>query len=422
MLRKARRHISFPWQPSLSCLVSGVTCAGFASLKLRPSPTALCEDDKEVSYYGSYRGDRFGGGTGRRLGIDESGKKKLPGTGVSRVVLISETHGKLREWATEENWKKATAVHKAAYFTRSENLVQEEVLQRIRQHYTSTPEYLDSVRVDAALFRLEDPAEFHLRCDSRTVTRLPMVVLGKFDEKNERCVVDFANKRLGGGWLSYGMVQEEKMFIERFDYGALCARSLLEMEIDPVKEPVASPFSMHENEAWILRGGREYANLGWYGRTPRHAMDLVELVNPLDDADTVPTVIAIDAIKADFQRYNKKRLEKMLIKAYTGFIAANIDEDVGGQKLVATGSWGCGAFFNNECVMFVVQALAANLAGVNLTHHVLGDGRRLGEAFKFLEDVMLRKLTVSSALQELADLCESSPEKWTTKFKPRAKL
>ena len=54
---------------------------------------------------------------------------------------------------------------------------------------------------------------------------VPVLVEGIYDEKTERCVVDFANKRLGGGWLSYGMVQEEKMFIERPDLGALCARA-----------------------------------------------------------------------------------------------------------------------------------------------------------------------------------------------------
>merc|ERR1711918_272627 len=100
-------------------------------------------------------------------------------------------------------------------------------------------------------------------------------------------------------------------------------------------------------------------------------------LSPLDDAETCPTIVAIDAIKANFKTYTKEHLEMMLKKAFIGFVAAGKDEDVGGQKLIATGSWGCGAFCNNEGVMFVVQALAANLAGVDLTHHVLGDGRRL---------------------------------------------
>ena len=35
------------------------------------------------------------------------------------------------------------------------------------------------------------------------------VVFGVFNEEKDPCVVDFANKRLGGGWLGYGMAQEE---------------------------------------------------------------------------------------------------------------------------------------------------------------------------------------------------------------------
>lgn len=192
------------------------------------------------------------------------------------------------------------------------------------------------------------------------------------------------------------------------------------MTTDPTKEPVASPFSMHADEAWILKGGREWAKLGWYGRTPKHAMTLTELASPLDEEST-PTIVAIDAMKADFVQYTPRHLEMMLTKAYTGFAAARHDADVGGEKLIATGSWGCGAFYNNERVMFVVQALAANLAGVDLAHHVLGDGFRLSDAFGFLEDAMLRKLSVSETLKELAERCASDP-KWTSKFKPRSKM
>ena len=71
-----------------------------------------------------------------------------------------------------------------------------------------------------ALYRFEDRNEFEDRLNKMRVTKLPAVVHGVFDEKNERCIVDFANKRLGGGWLSYGCVQEEIMFIERPDFGA----------------------------------------------------------------------------------------------------------------------------------------------------------------------------------------------------------
>lgn len=384
-----------------------------------------------VSYYGSYRTDRFGGEIGDRASIDKIPKQEMrpiPGTGVARVIVFSESRKSLKEWATAENWREATRIHLQAYFTRTTNSHQEEVLERLRQHYvsgTGSSAAVDSGNVEAALFRLVDKEEFHALLATTQVSRIPAVVFGVFNEEKDPCVVDFANKRLGGGWLGYGMAQEEKMFMERFDYGALCARSLLEMTGDPVKEPIASPFSMRENEAWILKGGLRIAKVPWYGRTPRNAMERLELCNPSEDVGRAPTVVAVDAIKADFEKYLPEHLQMMLIKAYVGFVAAKGDEAFGGFSGITTGSWGCGAFFNNERVMFVIQALAANLAGVDLKHHTLGDGFDLGPAFVFLEDSLRRKLTVAEVLDLLAKKCEDPA--WQSKFvsvqeKRRSKL
>jgi hypothetical protein len=352
------------------------------------------------------------------VGIDEAGAKPLGQTGVVRVALFSETHERLRAWATKDNWRKATEIHKGAYFTRTENLVQEGVLEHIRQHFVDgCKDYVARAPVEAALYRLGDEDVFRQRCRSALVTRLPAVVAGVFDEKREACVVDFANKRLGGGWMSYGMVQEEKMFIERFDYGALCARSLLDMP-SPIEEPLASPFSMRQDEAWLLRGGPAFAEVKWYGRTPPDAMDKVVLLDPELDQEAAPTVVAIDAIKASFTKYDLKHLDMMVVKAYTGFVAARHDPDLGGQEQISTGSWGCGAFHNNERVMFVVQALAANAAGVSLVHHTLGDGLSLAPALAFLEECLLRRRSVEESLLALSELCAGDPE-WSSKFGKR---
>mmetsp|Transcript_3766 Transcript_3766/g.8789 ORF Transcript_3766/g.8789 Transcript_3766/m.8789 type:complete len:414 (+) Transcript_3766:27-1268(+) len=374
------------------------------------------------SYYGSYSSDRFNGGIGRRVGIDErqDSHVTLPSTGVARVAAFTETHEKLKSWATQENWKRATAIHKAAYFTRTTSEVQEQVLEHIRSHYCSRP-YVADEPVIMALFRLKDVGEFERVCCSRAkVLELPLVVRGVFDEKRERCVVDFANKRLGGGWLSYGCVQEEILFIERPDFGAMCARSLLEMP-DPTKEAIASPFSMEPNEAWVMRGAPQFAKLGWYGKAPKDAMDRVTLLDPEEDRKSAPTVVAMDAIKANFEVYTKEHLQMMLRKAYTAFVAVKEDPLVGGVTEVSTGSWGCGAFYNSEPVMFAIQTLAANAAGVRLVYHSLGDGRRLAPAFELLEEAMIRQLTVAQALDVLAERCAHDPQ-FRTKYRPKASL
>merc|ERR1712007_235972 len=132
---------------------------------------------------------------------------------------------------------------------------------------------------------------------------------------------------------------------------------------------------------------------------------------------TEPVVVAIDAIKASFEVYERRHLELMLLKAYIGFVGARHDSAFGKQCVIATGSWGCGAFYNNERVMFVIQAMAANLADVKLTHHILGDGFRLSPAFGFLEDAIVKKLSVSQTLDALAERCATDTE-WRSKFKP----
>lgn len=413
--------------PAASAVDSATPAARVAPLR-EPSQALQAQEDRgPVQYYGSYAGDRFGGGIGDRVGLDELRSRPLPGTCLQRVALFEETHANLAAWSSEGNWKEATRVHKKAYFTRFNNPLQEEAVERVRQHYVSqcATGYEAKHLVQAALFRCDDDQAFKKQLEQAKVTTIPAIAFGKMDEKNERCIVDFANKRLGGGWLSYGQVQEEIMFTERFDAGALCAKALMEMPEDPTdpeKRAVACKFSMHANEAWIIKGCPRFAHLDWYGRVREGFMDKLTPLNPNEDQDTCPTVICVDAIKADFQRYEKEHLEMMLRKAYCGFAAAAHDPDVGGEKLVATGSWGCGAFHNNECVMFVVQALAANAAGVALTHHVLGDGRRLAPALALLEELMLMKpqATVFQGLELLEKRC-ASDEDWRTKFDPSKK-
>ena len=397
------------------------------------SSRAQSEASDEAKYYGGY-GAR---GIGTRWGIDPSEAVHIDGTALTRTTLISETHERLRSWATDVNWREATRVHKAAYFTRMTNLAQEDVLQRIRAHYTSVS-YVAAAPVQAALFHCEDRS-FAALCTHTSAAELvpPTLVEGVFDEKREACIVDFANKRLGGAYLSYGMVQEEKLFAERPDLGTLCARALLEMP-DPTpptsatgraaaapahrtQQPLASPFSTHPNEAWILRGAPAFAGISWYGRTPADALSRLRLEDPADDPRP-PTIVAIDAIKASFEVYERRHLELMVRKAYVGFAAARHDPIVGGHAIVATGHWGCGAFYNNERVMFVVQALAAALAGVSLRYHVpppeLAKGSvDLAPAVVFIEEVRAKRLSVDSVLDLLAKR-SASDTGWQTKWRP----
>ena len=96
-----------------------------ASLLSRPASASWCSAD----YYGG------GDGISSRWGIEEHSNAAgtaVPGTDL--LALFTETHERLRIWASEENWRKATHVHKTAFFPRGENLVLEAVMQDIRAH------------------------------------------------------------------------------------------------------------------------------------------------------------------------------------------------------------------------------------------------------------------------------------------------
>ena len=113
--------------------------------------------------------------------------------------------------------------------------------------------------------------------------------------------------------------------------------------------------------------------------------------------------------------------------AYVGFAAARHDSTLGGHRVIASGHWGCGAFGNNEKVMYVVQSLAADLAGVSLRYHCPEAGRvtidtdqkasvDLSPAVRLIEEARTEQLTVRAALDRLAERCATDPE-WRTKQK-----
>jgi hypothetical protein len=79
--------------------------------------------------------------------------------------------------------------------------------------------------------------------------------------------------------------------------------------------------------------------------------------------------------------YERHELQDVLDTAYTGFAAARQESlrlaGPGAETIVHTGFWGCGAFGGDRTVMTALQALAADLARVDLVFHA---GRGNGPA------------------------------------------
>ena len=100
-------------------------------------------------------------------------------------------------------------------------------------------------------------------------------------------------------------------------------------------------------------------------------------------------ILAMAAPAGGSGPYDRAELEDVLATAHTGFAAAARESarlaGPGARAVVHTGFWGCGAYGGNRAVMTVLQALAADLAGVGLVFHA-GTGSGPADAGEALRE------------------------------------
>jgi len=88
------------------------------------------------------------------------------------------------------------------------------------------------------------------------------------------------------------------------------------------------------------------------------------------DPPTIANVIAIAAPFGGHGRYRPEQIELALSTAHSGFRAAMLESQRAAgpdaRVIVHSGFWGCGAFGGNRVLMTMLQALAAEMAGLHL--------------------------------------------------------
>ena len=207
------------------------------------------------------------------------------------------------------------------------------------------------------------------------------------DQAGRMAMVDFANRRLGGGVLGRGSVQEEILFLI---YPELLATRL-------VCEALA------DTDAVIVRGAVRYASYAGYAASLAFAggySDPTPAVpaGPAHPAHTVrdTTFVAIDALdytsddtsdgasgdgsKKDGsdssksngnnnRQYSFRCITREANKAYCGFAAS------GRARPLATGNWGCGVFGGDRELKALVQLAAASQAHCPAMHYYAVDDR-----------------------------------------------
>merc|ERR1719473_652325 len=100
------------------------------------------------------------------------------------------------------------------------------------------------------------------------------------------------------------------------------------------------------------------------------------------DSPRPSNILAIEAPKPSRGSHTHGQITDILITAYSGFSAArsvSVERAVGsGSQVPAvrvhSGHWGCGAYGGNKPLMAILQVIAAQLTGVELSYHAFDDG------------------------------------------------
>jgi len=313
---------------------------------------------------------------------------------VKCVMEFRVTREKLQKFAADIANIELARSHTPYHRKEAGNKHQVDFIDSLRRRYAAMRYEPDRVLV-VKKFKLPK-GKFDLR--PAHSLRRPILVEGVYrpDEFNH---VDFANKNIGGGFLTYGMAQEEVLMCERPDFGFFVA----------MMYSANSPVQIMHDEALIVEGADTCAGIDFYGRVPDTWHAQCCYFNEPKRNETA--FIAIDCIRPNFQRYKKEHLIWCIRKAYCGFQGVPNSE-------ITTGQWGCGAFFNNKNVMFCVQVLAAWLAHKKLFYHA--STHHVKEALEMVTTWGTAKTEFHAAFNELVEKCISH-DKFVTSFNPEEK-
>ncbi|EDV19228.1 uncharacterized protein TRIADDRAFT_33951, partial [Trichoplax adhaerens] len=174
---------------------------------------------------------------------------------------------------------------------------------------------------------------------------------GLIEDATGMSQIDFANKRIGGGVLRSGCVQEEILFL-------ISPELIVSLLITQV---------LDDNECLIIRGSERFSHYSGYSNSFRWTGNYVDKTPRDSEGKLYSEVVAIDALVFSSFRAQLKQasLRREFMKAYCGF---NLPRSYSGPKYaIATGNWGCGAFGG------LIQMMAAAEAGRPVCYYTFGD-------------------------------------------------
>lgn len=194
--------------------------------------------------------------------------------------------------------------------------------------------------------------------------------------------VNFADPLLFYAYGSGLFAQDEMQSAEHPALGSLVEalhvgphRAVVEDDSGPT--PVLVTGVERRCEVAVDRSDAEGRPRGLYGNEFSAASaELVKRSTRRLDPPTISNLIAIAAPSYGMGAYTREQIERILVTAYTGFVAAVAESAAicpDAPVVIHTGYWGCGVFGGNRVLMSLLQVLAAGMAGARrLVFHAAG--------------------------------------------------
>jgi len=222
--------------------------------------------------------------------------------------------------------------------------------------------------------------------------------------------LNFADRHLFAFYGSALMAQDELQVAEHPILGslrhALLARGSQAETLDEDSQPTPITISGVQRKCRIdtkpdPQAGRPnglYGNL--FARASRE--QVIAATHPISPP-TISNILAMAAPSYGSGRYRLDQIRQITQNATTGFRAARAEstrlDPTAQRTLIHTGFWGCGAFGGNRILMTMLQALAAEITGVDLRFHA-GDPAGVSLAVRAYQDYQ-QMLTGTSSLEQV---------------------
>nr|XP_057917014.1 poly(ADP-ribose) glycohydrolase-like isoform X3 [Doryrhamphus excisus] len=261
-----------------------------------------------------------------------------------------------------------------------------EKLKTLLCYFRSVTEQKPTGLVTFTRKTLDDPPDWE---SSQTLlTKLHITCEGTIEDDGYGMLqVDFANKYVGGGVTSSGLVQEEIRFL--INPELIVSRLFTE--------------ALDHDECLIITGAQQYSKYTGYSQTFKFIGSHQD-TTPRDDWHRrCIEIVAIDAMpfRTFLEQFHPERLNRELNKAYCGFDRPDQHSD--NLAAVATGNWGCGVFGGDTRLKALLQMLAAAEAGRDVAYFTFGDSQLMTDVHDMHSFLTLRNISVGEVYDLLVE-------------------